>query len=207
MRFRTLLIATLASLLTAVLASQAQVPGVNSTLQTVFTLAYDNSTMKPSYSARAAFTPGGTPTDVCSITGSSTRRVKVRRIVIAGTLTTTITEYVAIVKRSTANSAGAGSAMTKVPYDSNNAASTVAVAEVWTGTAPTVGTLVGVLADIPVTFAATTIVNQGTEFKFGELAQPVVLRGVAQQLSLNLEGQGGGAGTIQCFFEWTEDND
>ncbi len=206
MKLRTALLGGLGSILIAALAAQAQVPGVNSTLATVFTLAYDNSTSKPTYSATGFVTPASSPTDVCSITGSATKTIRVRRVIVSGANSAAISEAVSIIKRSTANSAGAGSAMTQIPYNSANSAGTVAVAELWTG-APTLGTVVGVLADRYVLFGAPTSLAPGMEFQFGQLAAPVFLRGAAQQLSVNLAGQGGGAGTIICTFEWTEDND
>lgn len=206
MKLRTALLGGLGSILIAALAAQAQVPGVNSTLASVFTLAYDNSTSKPTYSATGVVTPTGSPTDVCSITGSATKTIRVRRVIVSGTNSAAISEAVAIVKRSTANSAGAGSAMTQVSYSSANTAGTVAVAEVWTGT-PTLGTVVGRIADVYVLFGTSTSLAPATVFEFGQLGSPVFLRGAAQQLSVNLEGQGGGAGTIICTFEWTEDTD
>lgn len=210
MRYRTLLACIATAVLTGLLAAQAQVPGVNNTLSTVFTLAYDNSTMKPSYSATSFGTVPALSTDVCSLTGSATRRVKVRRIIISGQNSVQVSEPIAIIKRSTASS-GAGEAMTKVAYDSNNAASTVGTAERWTAAPTTLGTIVGTLADVFVAFAnlTTGVVAAPYVFMFGQLAQPVVLRGIAQSLNVNMEGQGGAVagGTLVCTFEWTEDND
>lgn len=203
MKIRTTLLASVAAILTAALAAQAQVPGVNSTLQSVFTLAYDNSTMKPSYSATVAnATAVASQTDMCSLSGSATKTVKVRRIFFSSTPTTTVSEPVAILKRSTANT-GAGSAIAKVAYDTSNAASTVAVAELWTA-APTVGTLTGVLADLVFNFPVATGVVAPVVFEFGELAQPIVLRGAAQSVAVNLSGITF-TGTVGCTFEWTEE--
>lgn len=211
MKFRTFLLAAAALIATSVLAAQGQVPGVNSTLNAVFNLVYDNSTMKPTFSARVFGTPTSTPTDVCSMTGSATRTVKVRRIFVGGVATIAINEAVAILKRSTANSAGAGTTGTAIAYDSTNTlfggtnTTTVALVEFWTG-APTTGTLAGILADVYVFFGTTTTTATIPRvFDFGVLGSPVVLRGVAQQVSVNLEGQGGGSGTVICTFEWTEE--
>lgn len=204
MKIRTILAATVASLLTAIVVSQAQVPGVNSTLNSVFTLAYDNSTMKPTYSASiTGSAPVASATDVCSLSGSATKTVKVRRILFSSVPTTAVTEPVAVVKRSTAYTAGAGSAIPQVPYDSSNAAGTVGMAEIWTGN-PTVGTLVGVLADIHLGFAVATGAVLPYTFEFGDLGQPIVLRGVAQQVAVNLSATTY-SGTIGCTFEWTEE--
>lgn len=206
MNIRSTLLAASGAVFIAALAAQAQVPGVNSTLNSVFTLAYDNSTMKQTFSAQQTFTPAAAPTDVCSIQGSATKTIKVRRIIFAGTAGSAIvTEHVSIVKRSTANTLGAGLTMAQVPYDSSNAAGTSALVEVWTG-APTLGTLVGVLTDLPIGFYNTSTGQvPATTFTFGQLGQPIVLRGVAQSVAVNMFGQGGGTGTLTCTIEWTEE--
>ncbi len=205
MQKRTILLSALAALVTSALVVQAQVPGVNSTLNSVFTLAYDNSTMKPTYAASVTgATAVASQTDMCSMTGSATRTIKVRRIFFTNYPTTAYAEPVAVVKRSTATT-GAGLAIAKVAYDSNNATSTVALAEVWTA-APTVGTLVGVLADISFAFGVANTQSTPALFEFGRLGQPIVLRGVAQQVAVNLSGITL-TGTVGCTFEWTEDAD
>lgn len=204
MKYRTLLACAITALLTAAAVSQAQVPGINSTLNSVFTLAYDNSTMKPTYSAFVAnIAAVSTQSDMCSLSGSSTKTIKVRRIFFGNTPTGAYTEPVTILKRSTAYTAGAGAAISKVAYDTSNAASTVNMAEVWTS-APTVGTLIGVLTDVPISFGISTSLNVQPVFTFGQLGQPIVLRGVAQQVAINLSGVTL-TGTVSCGFEWTEE--
>lgn len=207
MKLRTLLAAGIASLLTAVVVSQAQVPGVNSTLNSVFTLAYDNSTMKPTYSASASFT---TPTtnaggDTCSLYGSATKTIKVRRILVGGVGSALMTDPISVIKRSTASTTGTATLPTAVPYDSSNAAATAA-AEVFTVVPTTIGTAVGTLADVYITIAgATTAVaqNQPQTLIFGQLGQPIVLRGVAQSVGVNTTGVS--TFTMSCTFEWTEE--
>lgn len=201
--FRTILLTAAASLLTAVLVAQGQVPGINSTINSVFTLAYDNATMKPTYSATVAgITAVASQTDQCSMTGSATKLVKVRRIIFANVPTTAVTEPITILKRSTA-STGAGTAIPSGTYDSINAATTVALVETWTA-APTVGTLVSIVADLPFAFAIANTANQQATFTFGALGQPIVLRGVAEQVAINLSTTTF-TGTVGCTFEWTEE--
>lgn len=204
MHFRTKLLAGVAALVTSAIVAQAQVPGINSTLNSVFTLAYDNSTMKPSYSATVSGVSAvSSQTDVCSLQGSATKIVKVRRVWFHNvTSGATVTEPIAILKRSTANS-GAGTAIPITAYDTSNPATTVAQAEVWTA-APTVGTLTGVISDVPWTFGNAGTLDQPLLEYFGELAQPIVLRGVAQSVAINLSGTTF-TGTISCTFEWTEE--
>lgn len=209
MKLRSVLLATAAAALTAAVAAQAQVPGVNSTLNAVFTLAYDNSTMKQTYSATiaglAAPNLGG---DVCSLYGSATKNIRVRRVILAGFSGALQTDPISIVKRSSIAIGGTLSTampFTAVPYDSSNAAAT-ATTEAYTAVPTTPGTLVGVLADVYITLAgATTAVAQSQPytFEFGRLGQPIVLRGVAEHIDVN--DQLLAAITLSCTFEWTEE--
>lgn len=214
MKYRSILAAAVASLLTAVVVSQAQVPGINSTLASVFTLAYDNSTMKPTYSATSVFVPVANAQDVCSISGSATKTVKVRRVFFGMIATTAVTDPIALLKRSTAYSAGQGGAMAKVAYDSSNSltpavanVSTVNLAEAWTAN-PTAGTLVGVLADIFISVGNLTTGGAqafAQALVWGDLGSPIVLRGIAQNLAVNFNGGSYPANVASCTFEWTEE--
>ena len=207
MKLRTALLCALASLLTGVLVSQAQVPGVNSTLNSVFTLAYDNSTMKPTYSAsNAGVTTTSNGGDVCSLYGSATKTVKVRRVLFGGVTAALQTDPVSIIKRSTLNNGGTvGAPMVVTAYDTSNTAST-AITDIYTVAPTTQGTFIGVLVDKFITLnGATTAVAAipVTEFTFGALGQPVVLRGVLQSVSVNTAGLAGF--NMSCTFEWTEE--
>jgi len=212
MKLRPALLIASAILLTGVLAGQAQVPGVNSSLQSVFNLVYDNSTMKPTYSSSTTTTMASSATDVCQLRGSATRTVKVRRIIVSAASTAVQSDPVAIIKRSTANSGGTVVTPAVVPYDSQfsltgaatNTGTAVAVGYIAN---PTVGTAVGVLADPYLTFSNyTTGVGGGPyPFIFGQLGSPVVLRGVAQSVAVNMSGQSIAGTTISCTFEWTEE--
>lgn len=207
MNWKSIVACIFASLLTATLAVQAQVPGVNSTLATVFTLAYDNATMKQTYSASRSVDLATTPTTVCSLSGSATKQVRVRRILFSGVASAQMSEPVSIIKRSTATTTGVSALVTAVPYDSANAAGT-GVAEIYTTNPTTAGTLVGQLADVLIAFAnyTTGVVASAYEFKFGELGQSVILRGVAQTLEVHLNNVTFGTGArVLCTFEWTEE--
>ncbi len=205
MKLHSKLLLAGAVLATVALAAQAQVPGVNSTLQAVFTLAYDNSTMKPTYSSTAIVVPAASATDICMITGSATKNIRVRRLFISGVASVVQTEEIGVVKRSTANTGGAGSIGVAVPYDSSSAAAT-ALVEFFT-TNPTLGTLIGAIADFDITWGnlSTGVGSAVTQILFGQLGSPVVLRGAAQQLSVNLNGNSLVSGKVSCTWEWTEE--
>lgn len=207
MNLRTKLLCGFAAILAAGLAAQAQVPGVNSTLNTVFTLAYDNSTMKQTFSSTQRFVPAAAATDICTLVGSATKQIRLRRILFNMLASAIQSDPVAIVKRSTANSGGTSASNNgNVPYDSSNAAAT-AVFRIYTAN-PTTGTAVGLLADPYVTTGNLTTGGPPagiTEFKFGELGQAIVLRGVAQSVSVNLNALTYLTPEASCTFEWTEE--
>lgn len=194
------------------LAAQGQVPGVNSTLNSVFTLVYDASTSKPTYSATvASFVPSGATHDACTLQGSSTKTIRVRRAFVSGRLGTAVADPVAIVRRNVAVTGLTGATLlTAASYATANPAAT-AVAEYYT-TAPTnltSGSLVSVIADIPVFFGnLTTTAPVPYIFNFGQLGSPVFLRGTSQTLSINFGGLTfGGSALMDCTWEWTEDSD
>ncbi len=205
MKTRSKVLLGLAVAATVALAAQAQVPGVNSTLQAVFTLAYDNSTMKPTYSSTAIVVPAASATDICMITGSATKNIRVRRLLISGVASVVQTEEIGIVKRSTLNTGGTGSIGVAVPYDSASAAAS-ALVEFFTGN-PTLGTLIGAIADFDITWGnlTTGVGSAVKEILFGQLGSPVVLRGATQQLSVNLNGNSLVSGKVSCTWEWTEE--
>jgi len=163
-----------------------------------------STTMKPTYSATVAgVTAVSSQTDMCTLGGSASKTIKVRRIFFSNNPTAAYSEPVSIVKRSTANT-GAGTAIPTTTYDSINAATTAAIAEVWTA-APTVGTLAGLISDLVFNFpTGATGPSSPALMVYGQLGQPIVLRGIAQQVAVNLSGITF-TGTIGCTFEWTEE--
>jgi hypothetical protein len=120
--------------------------------------------------------------------------------------TTAVTVPVGIVKRSTANSGGTAITPTVVPYDSSNSAGT-AVVRVYTAN-PTVGTAVGYLADPYFTVGDLTtggVQRFPSVLIYGEQGSPIVLRGVAQGLAVNLNAASLSGVVASCTFEWTEE--
>ena len=211
MKLKTLLLVGTAALVSGVLAAHAQLPGVNSTLPTVFTYMYEASTNKPTYSAAMSIGSGlvpSSPTDVCSLQGSSTKTIRVRRVIVGGVAPAVATEPVAIIRRNAAPSAGTSTAFTPAAYDTSNSAAT-AIADVYTvNPSGTVG-VPTVLADALVTWSNfTTGVGSGNyTFAFGQFGSPAILRGTSQVLSVNLSGITTAGLNLQCTFEWTEYTD
>lgn len=210
MKLRTLLAASTAALLSSALVVAAQSPGINNNFASVFTMVWEASTTKPTYSATIAYSLPATPTDVCAIAGSATKTIRVRRVMIGGISNAVVTEAVAITRHAAYAALTNGATMTPTKYDSQSGTATANLVDYFL-TAPSstaIGTLTGTLIDAFVTFPNTTTGTGGSpqprEFDFGRLGSAAVLRGVSQVLAVNMTGQDGG-GKLSCTFEWTEE--
>lgn len=162
--------------------------------------------VRASYSAKGHPALAATATDVCVMPGSATKTVRVTQTRVSGVQTTAGAVDVLLAKRSTADTLGTPVALTIGPHDSANAAATAAPL-VYTAN-PTTGTLVANLREEYVFFPAVATAADGPvrvwDFA-GRDVQPVVLRGVAEQLVVNFGSTTVTGGVISCAFEWTEE--
>ena len=174
--------------------------------------APDGTVLKPSarysYAASSAavtFQMAASATDVCSITGSATKTVKVANVVFIASQTTAGNVNVILVKRSSANTGVVFSTPTVFPLDSASPAGT-AVVRIHTAN-PTTGTPVGYVGvnRILIPAAATAVSPDAFNSSYGLLSQPVVLRGTSEVLAVNLNGQTVTGGSFGCGFIWTEE--
>jgi hypothetical protein len=192
---------------------------VDATSLAAHTTEYDPNSATPTnnkatYTASTAtFTPAATTTDLCRITGSATKTVRVWSMTFSGTQTTAgnTAQYV-LQKRSTANTGGTFVAATTTPQDSASAPATVTVGHYTAN--PTTGTSVGNVRAYRVVVPATaslqgpiTIYDLDEQSSYNPQLQSVVLRGTAQELVLNGTGAAvpTGAANYQCDFVWTEE--
>jgi hypothetical protein len=167
--------------------------------------------MRPaSYHSSTQLTAIGTGTDIAVMPGNATNTVLLTGIRFTCVQTTAGIINLSILKRSTADTAGTTQAMTTVPDDSNySAASSPPVAYT---APPTKGTLVGALdiARVGCLAAATASPNDIYISPSNWRMKPIVLRGTAQQVAVNVATPIDGAGTaiagsiINVTFEWIE---
>lgn len=175
-------------------------------------LAFGTSRSATYSAAKIGLVPAASPTDIFTITGSATAIVRVTRIAITATTTsaTPAAIDVLLVKRSTANTGGTSTGSpTPVPHDSANAAVSATVLA-YTANPSALGTIVGTalrnekLIQTLATATATDfppIERLIWEFK----VRPVVLRGIAEVLAVNLNAVS--VTTTASFdidIEWTE---
>lgn len=158
--------------------------------------------------ASSAFTPGATPTDIFSITGSASSNVYVVKMGISTTQTTEGVNAFFISKRSSANSGGTSAAPAIVPHNSNNPAVSASVLQYTAN--PTAGTLVGYLwggwVNSPKAATAGIGGFQGVELNFQDMfGQPICLLNTSEVLAWNFKGAALPSGlSVLAYCEWYE---
>ena len=155
------------------------------------------------YKASSKFAASST-TDNWRISGNASNTAVVTKVILTCTETTAGQINVEVRKESTATSGGTPATVTNLPVDSNKAAA-ASVVQSFTGTGPTVGTLVADLdnAQIGCMAAATATPNDLYTNLNAPGAPFAVLRGTAEGVAINLGGALTG-GNITVTVEWME---
>lgn len=145
-------------------------------------------------------------TDFFTVTGSATKTIIIKRVRYSGISTQTTQVPLSLLIRSTANSGGTSTTLTKVPHDSTNALATATV-RAYTAN-PTLGTLVGAIRSPYYTFISinsNSLTVELREIRLGEEEdQGVVLRGVNESLCFNLNSTAISGALMSCSVEWRE---
>ena len=153
------------------------------------------------YYASSSFTTSGNITDIFTLTGSSTRTVRIQRFLLTGSQTTGSYVNFDFTRRSTANSGGTSTTLTNQVNDTNFAAAT-ATARVYSAN-PTTGTTVGTM-EYKLYIPDATDPNPGVILD--EVFQnPIVLRGTSQVWALNFNNTAITGGSFSATILWTED--
>lgn len=144
-------------------------------------------------------------TDIVTIIGGATTVVRITGIGISANGSAGANANLALIKRSTANTGGTSTTPAAVPYDSNDAAAT-AVFRAYTVNPTVLGTVVGTVRTVEQFISGVVTAGSGVvEWEFGvRPAKPIVLRGVAQTLAVNLAGVTVTGGSYNVWIEWTE---
>lgn len=157
--------------------------------------------------------PASSATDVACVTGSATKVVRIQQVRLSGTAGTLVTLPVILFKHTVANTGGTAAATTALPvpvsFDTQTSTSAAATATTTAYTAnPTVdASALQVDAEVA-SFNVTTALVNGSQAFFDYRARPYfeapTLRGVAQQLCVNLGGISVSSGLLTASFIWTE---
>lgn len=142
-------------------------------------------------------------TDIFLLTGSVSKTLRVRQIIVSGIATAAGAYALQLIKRSTANTGGTLTLPTAVPLDSSFAAGAVTAA--YTANPGALGTAVGTMSVrrllVSTSLAATTPFPVVFDFE----SFPIVLRGTAQSLCVNLNGVTMAGGNLDIELLWTEE--
>lgn len=197
-----------AGVLGAVSFAQLIPPGVNSPFQLVWTAVWESSTLKPTYYATSVpFSPASSARVIWQLNGSSTKTIRVRRIIISGSVPVTALAEPIFVNKVTGALPGAtiaGTALTPVALDSTQSAAT-ATLEVLTAN-PTDPTLVGEVLSPVFKFvpSGTAVDVRPLSIEMGEFGSAAFLRSATEALTLNLAGVTTSS-SITIGVEWTEE--
>lgn len=168
----------------------------------------------PTYHAvGVAIAVGTAPTDVACITGSATKVIRLKKVRLSGTASTAINISVYLTKHIVADTGGTpatGTALpTAYPMDSTNPAAT-ATLQAYTAN-PTVADAASTVTNSATLFLPVTSTASGQNaviFDWGSggiAIQGPILRGVAQQVCVNLNGvTAPSSGLLNVQWVWTE---
>lgn len=165
-----------------------------------------NSIQRFYVASSAPFTPGTTPQDVFSITGSASKTVIVQRIGLVGTQTTAGNNVWSLLRRTTANTLGTSAAVAAFQYDLNSAVAASATVLAYTAN-PTLGTLGGKLWGGKLEAPAPATASIGGNFEAIvplDWSSPIVL-GANQVVAWNFGGAALPTGlSLICQVWWSE---
>lgn len=179
-----------------------------------FAGSYGEVQLAPSYKATycassALFTPATSATDLAIINGSASKTIRVLKVLMLYQSTNSGNNYAdsfIAIKRSSANSGGTSTTLTKVPLNSSSAAAS-AVALNYTAN-PTPGSAVGTVSVAGGTSGSTPNPNSCIVlFDADKYGQACVLSGTAEGLAVNHNGTtvAGTSPLVQVTFIWTEE--
>lgn len=186
----------------------AAASGVNSVPRNGVSCPSDS--VAPTYmAAGVGIVPASAATDVACITGNATNIVRVQQIRVSGSAGTLVSLPILVTKHTIANTGGTAATSTALPVP--NKLDTLNPAPLGTTTAYTANPTVdstAVIVDGGITTLNVTTVAGGapTTFSWTTRAynEAPVLRGIAQQLCVNLNGITVSSGLLAISFLWTE---
>jgi len=156
--------------------------------------------------ATFAFTPGATPQDVFTISGSNTKIIRITRIRMSGVQNTAGINSWYLLRRSSLNTGGISTVVTAVSRDSTQPSATAIIRQYTAN--PTAGTSVGLVRSgkllIP---AANSLASDNLIWDFDDIqTNPLVLSNDNELIAINFNGVALPAGlSIHCVITWTEE--
>lgn len=164
--------------------------------------------IKPYSATVASFVPAAAPTDICTIRGSSTKRIKITGVEVSTSQTTSGQVEIYLVKRVSPSSGGTSALMSTVGWNSGFSAPTAVVSS-YVVNPTTLGASAGPLYIKRVLSpVSTAVINPFFIFMDATATtwKPITLNGINETLAVNFNGATAPAGfTINCTFEFIEE--
>lgn len=212
---RILLALGLAALLPALALAQGPgTPGGVNTVPQIGVITAIQNWQQTYTAGYIGLVPPASATDTVCIAGSATKTIAVTRIVLSGTAGTLVSLPVTLIRRASVATGGTAASTTANPantiakHDTGNATATavpISYTAVPTITDASPTYLQTANVTLPVTSAGTSIVP--IDWRYGNIAtgeQPLLLRGIAQQLCLNLNTISVSSGVLTGALTWYE---
>lgn len=155
--------------------------------------------------------PAATPSDIACLTGSATKTIRLKRVEVSGIAGTAINIVVVLRKNLVADTGGtAGTALlVPVPYALDSTSPSPSATAISYTANPTVTGTPGVIGArtvfLPATGTAATAGPGVWDWSIATGVMPPVLRGIAQQVCVNLQGvTTPSSGLMTVSFYWSE---
>jgi hypothetical protein len=150
--------------------------------------------------------PAAMPTDLIVLTGSATKTIRIKRIIVSGVATTAGTMDVVLIKRTAVNTGGTATNPSIMQFDTFLDALPTAVVSQYSVNPTALGAGV-VIANSKLNMGVAGAASNVVIDFASRNDKALILRGVAQGLAINLNGAAVPAGgTIGYSIQWEEDN-
>jgi hypothetical protein len=161
---------------------------------------------RTAYSVGGLVTPAATATDIFVIRGAATKVCRVTRVEVVVSATAAGVADVLIKKHTIANTVGTSTNPTPTLHDSNDPATPAATLLQYSAN-PTVDASATVIRASKLGISAASGMAVFI-WSFGDRwVKPIALRGIAQELAINLNGDALLTGELVAYsVEWFEDN-
>jgi hypothetical protein len=171
----------------------------------------DGENLRATYSAQLTNLAVSTAVSCFAISGSASKIIRVTKIELSATITTTAATLNFSLGKVTGTTGivGTATAATIILHDSNDSAVSAAVNGYAAGATFTAGTTILFRSNklfVPVTTTTTTPQPVWVETFGAENCKPIVLRGTSQQLVINIPSAPASALSLDISIEWTEDS-
>jgi len=155
-----------------------------------------------SFAASSTVASAAAATDIAVMPGNAANTVLLTKITVSCTQTTAGIITLNIIKRTTADTGGTSAAMTAIQDDTNTAAASSAPLSFTAN--PTINSTIGNVDTYKLGCMSPSSASPNDIYILNRQQKPLVLRGTAQQIAVNLGGATVTGGSFTVSFQWIE---